>query len=411
MRARIRRRLVLSSVVALMPCLGAVVSCATNDEAGSAVDTRDASFVPEASQGEAAAPDGGCDASDPDCVAEVIPCDRVQWCSVPTNIGVLTELAAVWGSGTSDVWAAGSAGTILHYDGAAWTATATGVQNTFYGLWGSGPDDIWAVSSTDVVLHGRGMVNGAANWEVVSLRQPFAGPTILGAVWGSSASDVRIGGRDYQLIVPESQFFGSGNQFVKDGVVDGGGWRPIVGSPTIKSIWGSSADDVWMTADNSLHVSYERGLILHGTRADAGSEIEDLGDDLVWTSVDSRSTLALESIWGSSAADVWAVGGLGTIRHFAPGDERWQEVESPTKETLHAVWGSGPKDVWAVGEAGTILHYDGTSFNRSTAQFAIGRKPRLNGVWGSGPNDVWIVGDGIVLHYTGPKSENVGGDQ
>lgn len=414
MRPRFQRTMLASSALTLAACVVSFASCATNDDAGSNTDSRDASFVPEANVGEAGASavDAGCDAADPQCVAEVVPCEQVEWCSVSTNVGALCELATVWGTSSNDVWAAGSTGTIVHWDGAAWTAIPSGVQNTFYGLWGSGPHDVWAISSTDVVLHANGLVNGAASWEHISLRQPFGGPTILRAVWGSSANDIRIGGRDYQLIVPELQFFGTGNQFVRGDASDGGAsFRPIPGSAAITSIWGSSADDVWMTADNSTHVSYERGTTLHGTRADAGDGSDPLQDSLVWTPVDSQSTLTLESIWGSSASDVWAVGGLGTIRHFGPADDRWQKIASPTKQALHAVWGSGPNDVWAVGDGGTILHYDGTSFEESTAQFAIGRKPRLNGIWGSGPNDVWIVGEGIALHYTGPKSGIVGGDR
>ncbi|AKU99116.1 Type IV fimbrial biogenesis protein PilY1 [Labilithrix luteola] len=413
MRVRFHRRLAVSSAMTLASFVACFVSCATNDEAGTTNATNDGSVVPESSQAEVdASSDAGCDASDPQCVAELVPCDRVDWCSVPTHMGVLSALAAVWGTSKDDVWAVGSVGTILHYDGVAWTPTPSGVRNTFYGIWGSGPNDIWVVSSSDVVLHGTGFKNGVAGWEPVSLRAPLSTPSILRAVWGSSASDVRMGGRSYQLIVPDRQYFGYGNQFVMGDAVDGGAsWRPLPGTATVTSIWGSSANDVWMTADNSASVSYERGTILHGTLGDASAEAGPLQDRLSWAPVDSRSTLTLESVWGSSASDVWAVGAFGTIRHFGPGDDRWQEVDSPTKATLHSVWGTGPNDVWAVGDGGTILHYDGTSFEPSTAQFAIGRKPNLNGVWGSGPNDVWIVGDGVALHYTGAKSAKAGGDQ
>ena len=126
--------------------------------------------------------------------------------------------------------------------------------------------------------------------------------------------------------------------------------------------------------------------------------------------MDTQSSVTLLSVWGSSAADVWAVGKLGTIRRITPGDDRWQKIESPTVETLNSVWGSGPRDVWAVGDAGTILHYDGRRFERATAQLPLGKKPALRGVWGSGPDDVWIVGDGVALHYTGAKPGAKGGD-
>ena len=128
-----------------------------------------------------------------------------------------------------------------------------------------------------------------------------------------------------------------------------------------------------------------------------------LDDPLVWTPVDSQSSVTLESVWGSSASDVWAVGPHGTIRRIRTGDVRWQKVDSPTTHALHGVWGSGPDDVWMVGDEGTILHYDGSKIEPSSLQLPLGPKRNLRSVWGSGPNDVWIVGDEVALHYTGPK--------
>ncbi|MEA2752105.1 MAG: hypothetical protein QOI41_6248 [Myxococcales bacterium] len=393
-------------------------SCATKDDGAPPADVQDASLVPETSTAPDldASSEAGCDAASSDCTTEVARCENVAWCAVPTNVSVLYTLAAVWGTSAADVWAVGSGGTIIHYDGATWTATPSGLHETFYGVWGSGPNDVYAVSSTQVILHGTGYAAGKATWNAVPTSLDDFSTVVVRAVWGSSSTDVRIGGRAYSLDPSPSGF---GDQFVKTATADGGiAWRPLPGTPSITSIWGSSANDVWMAADNSTAAAYERGMTLHGTPAvssgtDAGAEGGAPADDdrLTWTPVDSQSAVTLESVWGSSASDVWAVGALGTIRHITPQDVRWQEVPAPTTETLHAIWGSGPKDIWAVGNAGTILHYDGVSFQPSTAQFPIGRKPKLNGIWGSGPNDVWIVGDGVALHYTGPKPGVQGGDQ
>ena len=414
-RTWIHRGIAVSSVITLAS-LGASfasASCATNEPSAETSGGDDAAVIPETSPpapGADAGAEAGCDASSSDCITEVVSCDRVAWCTAKTDVSVLYALAAVWGSSKSDVWAVGSGGTIIHYDGTTWKPTPSGVQNTFLGVWGSGPNDVYAVSSAQVIVHSTGFASGAATWKLVPTdNEPYNSP-FLRAVWGSSATDVRVGGRAYDLDDPDSDD-DTGDQFVRRTTADGGiAWRPLLGSDTVTSIWGSSADDVWMTADNSVYVSYERGMTLHGTPRDAGGkEAGPLDDRLAWTPVDSQSSLTLESVWGSSANDVWAVGGGGNIRHFVTGDIRWQEVVSPTKETLRSVWGSGPKDIWAVGDNGTIIHWDGTSFKASTAQFPIGIKPRLNGIWGSGPDDVWIVGDGVVLHYTGPKPGVTGG--
>jgi hypothetical protein len=401
----IRRSTLFTSVAALGSVVAAIASCASNEDAGP--PPGDAPItVPEAGPpvvADAGGPDAAdCDAGDPNCTTEVVACDKVPWCSVPNNLSAFHVLTSLWGTAANDIWAVGSGGTILHYDGTAWVPTPTGLQNTFFGVWGSSANDVWAVSSSQVLLHSNGFKPGATQWENHPAVTEEFNAVFLRAVWGTSPSDVRVGGRAFDLQAAPD---GTGDQYVQTKSEDGGiAWRPLPGTHTVRSIWGSSATDVWMTADNSVYVGYQRGMILHGTPSAAGADAGGIDDPLTWTEVDSQSNLTLESIWGSSASDVWAVGALGTVRHITPSDTRWQKVDSTTTTDLHSVWGSGPNDVWAVGDSGTILHWDGAKFEESAAQLPLGRKPNLYGVWGSGPNNVWIVGDGVILHYTGPKA-------
>lgn len=78
-----------------------------------------------------------------------------------TNVDVPSndDLRGLWGSSASDVWAVGAYGTILHFDGDAWTqATAAfpaGPKPNLYAVWGSGPDDVWIVGD-GIVLHRSG---------------------------------------------------------------------------------------------------------------------------------------------------------------------------------------------------------------------------------------------------------------
>jgi uncharacterized repeat protein (TIGR01451 family) len=62
-------------------------------------------------------------------------------------------LKGVWGSGGSDVFAVGDVGTILHYDGAAWSAMSSGTSGGFRGVWGSSGGDVFAVGSNGTILH------------------------------------------------------------------------------------------------------------------------------------------------------------------------------------------------------------------------------------------------------------------
>jgi hypothetical protein len=395
------RRLLLPISLLVAATLPVFASCAEAED--SRPPQNDASVsLPEASSSDVAEPtpeagsDAGCDASDNDCVASVISCDVAPWCPVPSAVSTRFTLKAVWGTGPTDVWAVGSGGSIVHWDGTAWIATPTDSSNTFNAVLGTSPTDIWAVSMTDVIYRSSGFTGGTAQWTLVP--GASAGPNeamMATALWHNGSGDLRIGARSRFI---NGTFF---NQYALATDDDGGiAWKPIEGRGTIYGIWGA-ATDLWMLIDNSDYNTWERAKILHGVAGPKGA--------LEWTSVDSQSTLRLEAIWGSSPDDIWAVGDKGTIRRMKKGASRWEVIPSPTQEQLHAVWGSAADDVWAVGDNGTILHFDGTEWTPSLAAFGLGKKPDLRGVWGSSKNDVWIVGESGALHFTGPKPASGGG--
>lgn len=116
-----------------------------------------------------------------------------------------------------------------------------------------------------------------------------------------------------------------------------------------------------------------------------------------WTALTSGTSEALYSVWGSSASDVFAVGGSvpGTILHFD--GSSWSSQPS-TFDSLFGVWGTGSSDVFAVGYAGDIVHFDGSSWTRQS----LGLASWLFGVWGTSGSDVFAVGrGGAILHYDG----------
>ena len=56
-------------------------------------------------------------------------------------------LGAVWGSGPGNVFATGSSGVILHYDGTKWAAMTSPTTKTLGDVWGSGPGNVLAVGA------------------------------------------------------------------------------------------------------------------------------------------------------------------------------------------------------------------------------------------------------------------------
>ncbi len=118
-----------------------------------------------------------------------------------------------------------------------------------------------------------------------------------------------------------------------------------------------------------------------------------------WVRADSKTAQTLTAVHGSGAAEVWAVGELGTTIHWD--GKTWSAVESGTRVDLNAVWVTGPADAWAVGKQGVVLHWDGARWTRVD----VGGTQTLTGVWASGPGDVWVALDSVgshgVLRYDG----------
>ena len=351
-----------------------------------------------------AAADGDVDASGP------LGCDEADWCPVvSTGIDTRNALTAIWGSGKNDVWAVGSSGAVVHFDGSSWKPIPSGTNQTLRGVWGSGPNDVWIVSTPTLVLHGSGFSAGAATFElapeipqVVTHRS-----TLTHAVWGTSATDVWIGG---EAIPIDWDIYEHAHGW-RSGTPDGGApWENMfIGKRsdrvTIRSLWGSGPDDVWAVGgddevimnDDGSQSFVSRGRAFHTTGDDPGTAPS-------WTEYDTQSNAVLNAVWGTKGGDVWAVGRKGTIRRLRSDAVRWEAVASPTTENLRGLWGAAANDIWAVGDEGTLIHFDGTRWATSSAAFAPGPRPELHAVWGSGPNDVWAVGDQGVLHFSGKKS-------
>ena len=103
------------------------------------------------------------------------------WCwQNPLPMGAAIDGA--WGTSADDVWAVGSGGTILHWDGTAWSFFDSGTTETLSDVWGSGASDIWAVGGylTAVMVHWDGNAWSKMNVMGAGLQH----------LWGSGSNDV-----------------------------------------------------------------------------------------------------------------------------------------------------------------------------------------------------------------------------
>jgi hypothetical protein len=123
----------------------------------------------------------------------------------------------------------------------------------------------------------------------------------------------------------------------------------------------------------------------------------------------------MRSIWGSSASDVYVVGhndrGYGKMFHYD--GSKWNAIDPLPVGfiDLTAVYGFSSNDVWTAGlrsidspelgytvDSSLIIHYDGTSWKEMNLP---GRGRMLQSVGGASPNDVWIGGTNVLYRYDG----------
>lgn len=382
------------------------------------------------------------------CTPTFNTCGRMGF-SPMTYSGGGVFLNAAWGSSPSDVFAAGYAGSMLHYDGTSWTAMATGVDVSLYGVTGTSHTDVWAVGKAGTVLHFDG-----GSWAV----QVSGTDTQLNTVWAYGPRDIFVGGRVETLpdggeasLVLYSRGNGTWTR-QRLPVRDGG--EPY----RISTIWGTSPTDVFAVGPGEV-VHFDGGS---WSFMSVPEQIHDAG-------------IHLYSVWGSGPKDVFAVGGVGTILHYD--GQAWTQMDAGVTSFLNAVDGTGPNDVYVVGDEGVALHYNGAhwaSLSSNSAQSLVGLSVRgdqaiavgtgtltrferggpvtsviatgmigavtafwsdgpsnvvavtdegeiaqFNGkswssafsaeaslwsIWASGPNDIFAVGgDGTIIHYGGPS--------
>lgn len=297
----------------------------------------------------------------PSCPAETVACPASGgrpadcWpkgtdCSKPPE---RLTLWAVWGSSPNDVWIVGYGattlkGTMLHWNGTAWSPDTSGPRPPMFAVRGSGPSDLWAMGDWGTILHRSG-----STWSTVS----SGTESTFNGIWGSGSSDV------WAIEFPSTMRHWDGIRWSTDIKTDG----------HLTAVWGTGPQDVWAVGTKTT---------IHW-------------DGSVWSTTGNEGSVLL-GIWGSGANDVWAVGGAGAIVHWD--GSRWLAFPGATSMALNGVWGTGPSDVWAVGDNGTIVHWDGAAW----LAFSSGTNQQLNAVWGSGPNDVWVVGYGsTILHWDG----------
>ncbi len=232
--------------------------------------------------------------------------------------GTTQNLYGVWGSSSSDVFAVGAGGTILHYNGTSWSSMSSGTTNTLYGIWGSASNNVYAVGAS-----------GTIRKYTTSWATSTSGTTnTLYGIWGSASNNIYAVGASGTIRKYTTSWAASTSGTTR----------------TLCGIWGTSSSNIYAVGEGSIIRRY--------TTAWGSSRSYDSGDPTLY------------GIWGTSSSNIYAVGAGGIIRRY--NGSSWgggATTLGTTPKTLYSVWGSSSSNVHAVGADGTIRSYNGTNWS------------------------------------------------
>ncbi|AKV01075.1 hypothetical protein AKJ09_07738 [Labilithrix luteola] len=425
---RTLRGLMFSALLASC-AVAPAIACANNDPSNALVDdggALDASTAPR-DDGSAETPDANDDASEGDVDAHVRTCslDDVCHTALPPN----SYLRDVWSAGDGVVWAVGwndplvtaTTGTILRWDGATWTVHFKDA-NRLHAIWGSSANDIW-VGGDNGLFHGTGASSATLTWTKVR-SEPIV------SIWGTSANDIWAVGS-----MKTWKYFFDGNVLHYSGPTsDGDGWTidPISSRPIgFRKVWGTSASDVWLggTEDSGCGdgcwmgahaVTFRRRPDGHGGYVWSQDALPEFGAVGGGSNFMGGGSITPDDVWlmGNLSTQIrssYDVVFTGNPKRDGSGDYAWSSATFGTCRGddsacngiwfTRAVWGKTPNDVYVAGDFGKLRHWNGTAFSlvRTTIK-KIPPTTALYAMWGSSSTDLWIVGDAIALHKTAPTT-------
>lgn len=318
--------------------------------------------------------------------------DGTNWNILPTN--VLTTLMSISIAGANDVWFAGEGATVLHWNGAT-IETAHGGVPAFLDIWGTDVNNLWAVGAGGAIYRYDGN-----SW----LPQKSGTTSDLQSIWGSSATDIWAVGMT-----------------TGPGIVlhwDGTAWTRATTAPVLGSlaVWGVDANNIWLAERNGRLYRWS-GIAWNPQDTKIGVDITQInGSDInnVWV---IRAGSNMTSQWDGSTWTLRpAPAKLLSVKPFSPSAVwataepssayRWDgnnwELQPLSINNLQSIWGASPSELWAVGFDHAIQVYSGSAWGslyNGAMSFNVFGTSRLHRVWGLSAKDIWAVGDGgTILH-------------
>lgn len=311
------------------------------------------------------------------------------------------DINVIWGLSEDTVFIGYSNGDISHWDGETWHDQRAFIdpydRESINGIWGSSPDNIWAVGTHEhdtLITHWDGT-------EWVDSTAVFAGE--LYDIWGTDPDNIiAVGYLDGDDVCLRY----NGESWVKE----------ETGCSSLTSIWGFDADnvfavggmggvahwdgttwntmgheiswpnDIWGTSPGNVYLVTAYAEIWHW-------------DGASWTEMDDLGNAEPTCIWGTSPTDVYVGSeyysyGRANVFHFD--GVAWEPTcVRSVKYDINSIWGSSSANVIAVGDDGLYLQYDGTGWS----DLNQGIKTSIFDIIVTDEDEMYISGaDGLVAY-------------
>ncbi len=271
------------------------------------------------------------------------------------------KVNAVWGVTANDMYAVGSGGLIMHYDGKTWQYMqgvnhAFLMSTKFHGVCGTNTNNVYVISDYDVIYF-DGIMWRKSKW---IWGQFFA-------IWGSSMTDMWVTSSDGML-----WSHGARNDW--DLVM-----LPKDMQANYYAIYGFSSGEIFVAGEN--------GKMLKG-------------HDYKFTRVETGTTENIRALWGTSPKDLYAAGDNGLLMHYD--GQAWQRLYL-SNSYFKSISGSSSGELFVVGHPWfksdeSVLHFSGGKWKREPPPV----DSFLNAVIYISPSDIYAFGDYNGLKYINP---------
>jgi hypothetical protein len=369
--------------------------------------------------------------------------DGTNWQSQTLTGATGLRIAAIGGSGPSDVWLAGQyGGPSLHWNGGSWQsytvssvplavtsasptlgymACAGDVQRFAGGQWTSirgnllpalsttFVNDVWlAPSGVPWVVGDQGIVAsyGGGTWNI----DPPPTTSSLAAISGAGAKVWAVAK-------------GAGAVLFERGAT----WQVAPAPPrgSLNDVWAASEQDAWAVGlatllhwdgrrfwdpDGALPTEIRGAYFLSPTNGWAVSESVSAGYVLRWDggqwTEDFATGLLPAAVWAADATHVYVGTDEGDTGSLLFRDASgWHTLWRDLFAGVSRIWGTSPDDVWVLEKRSTaaagLNHWDGQHWSKDVSAPPYSLAASASAIWGSSPKDVWLGTDKGVYHFDG----------